>query len=207
MANQIERRVVSGPVETRKTEAGATILEGYAAVFNQETVIGSWFREVIEAGAFKDAIASDDVRALFNHDPNIVLGRTTNNTLALTEDDHGLRYTITLNPNDPDAVRVGAKVERGDVSQSSFAFSMESSDDEAWDFGEKGKLPLRRIRRVSPLYDVSAVTYPAYEGTEVSARTKELAERVPPPSQDAEAQGRAARARKALADASLAEME
>lgn len=172
----LERRIAE-PFELRQTESGA-VLQGYAAVFNREAVIGSFFREVILPGAFTEAIKRSDVRALFNHDPNVVLGRTTNQTLKLSEDETGLRYEITLNANDPDAQRVLAKVERGDVSQSSFAFGIESDEDTEWDSSEvkKGKLPLRKIRRVSPLYDVSPVTYPAYEETQVNARAIEEAD-------------------------------
>jgi HK97 family phage prohead protease len=164
----IERRTVAGEVRADATDAGPTTLSGYAAVFDVETVIEGWasFREVIRKGAFADAIKRDDVRGLFNHDPNYVLGRTANGTMRLREDDHGLHYEIDLNPNDPEAVSVGAKVARGDVSQSSFAFQV---DAEEWEY-PKGQLPLRSITRVAPLYDASVVTYPAYATTSVSAR-------------------------------------
>jgi uncharacterized protein len=173
---EIERRVVGGEVRVVRDDSGApSMLRGYAAVFNEETVIGSWFREVIAPGAFADVL-TNDVRALFNHDSNIVLARTTNDTLTLLEDDKGLLYEIKLNPDDPDAIRVAAKVERGDVSQSSFAFWLDE-DGEDWDRSEvkQGKLPLRTIRRVSQLDDVSPVTYPAYTGTSVSARAEQRA--------------------------------
>lgn len=184
-ANQIERRVFSGDVRAKRAEAGPTVLSGYAAVFGQETVIdGFWpFREVIQAGAFGETIQTDDVRGLFNHDANHVLGRTSNGTLRLSEDGLGLHYEIDLNAADPDAVSVGAKVERGDVSQSSFAFQVA---EDTWDESEvkAGKLPLRTIVRVSPLYDVSPVTFPAYATTTVGARAearaKELTERTLP---------------------------
>lgn len=175
---EIERRVVSRKVEMRDAGEGKRTLDGYGAVFNLETVIGggTWgFRERILPGAFADSILKDDVRGLFNHDANVVLGRNTNGTLHLEEDGIGLRYVIDLNPDDPDAVRVAAKIQRGDVSQSSFAFSVLEEDGDEWDFTEVklGKLPLRTIKRAE-LYDVSPVTYPAYPQTSVSARAQHL---------------------------------
>ena len=171
----IERRAIALPVEMRTEADGVGPITGYAAVTEQETVIDFGFfafREKIAHGAFTDAIKTDDVRALFNHDPNYVLGRTTNDTLRLTEDTQGLRYEV--DPPDTQAARdVRTLVQRGDVSGSSFAFTVDDADDE-WDESDvkKGKLPLRTIQRISRLYDVSPVTYPAYEGTSVSARSK-----------------------------------
>jgi HK97 family phage prohead protease len=171
-----ERRTLSGTVEFRKQEDGPGTIVGYAALFNEETVIGRYygFREVIAPGAFAAAIKNDDVRALFNHNADIVLGRNKiAKTLRLDEDKKGLRYEVDL----PDTVAAGdvrKLIERGDVSGSSFAFTIESDDDEAWDYEpvKKGQLPIRTIKRVS-LYDVSPVTYPAYEGTSISARSED----------------------------------
>ena len=173
-----ERRTFAGRVEVRAaTDGSVGTIVGYAAVFNQETVIGRYFpfREVIAPGAFAEAIKTDDVRALFNHDPNLVLGRNVAKTLRLEEDSTGLRYEIDL-PDTTAARDVKTLIERGDVSGSSFAFEIVSSDDEEWDDSpvKDGKLPLRTIKKMS-LYDVSPVTYPAYEGTSVSARSAEQA--------------------------------
>lgn len=185
--NQVERRIVTGDVRAKKADAGPTVLSGYAALFNRETVIEGWFpfREVIQAGAFAETIKTDDVRGLFNHDSNYVLGRTSNGTVRLTEDTIGLQYEIDLNAADPDAMSVGAKVERGDVSQSSFAFQVA---EDKWDESEVklGKLPLRTIIRVAPLYDVSAVTFPAYGDTTVSARAEARAKELTAPEPTAE---------------------
>ena len=111
----------------------------------------------------------DDVRALYNHDPNYVLGRTAAGTLRLAEDATGLRYEI-----DPPATQWAADVlvtvGRGDVSGSSFGFEVNT---DAWEYppASSGQLPLRTIRAVT-LYDVSAVTYPAYAETTAEARAK-----------------------------------
>jgi HK97 family phage prohead protease len=169
---QLERRIVSRPLRADTREERRTI-EGYAALTDTETVIDLGFfgfREMIAPGAFREAITTSDVRALFNHDPNFVLGRNTSGTLRLSEDDEGLRYVVDL-PETRTADEVLTLIKRGDVSGSSFAFRVDEKDDE-WDESEvaKGKLPLRIIHRVSELYDVSPVTYPAYPDTSVSAR-------------------------------------
>lgn len=166
----IERRGVGEPVKVEvRAEGDAPMVSGYAALFNEETVIAGFFREKIAPGAFAGAVKSDDVRALFNHDPNYVLGRTKNNTLTLKEDGRGLFYDVTLNPDDPDAMSVRAKIQRGDVSGSSFGFTVE---EEKWQEPAKNsrELPLRTILKAS-LFDVSPVTYPAYPTTTVSARS------------------------------------
>ena len=162
----IEHRVVGQPVELRAAEGAATTLGGYAAVFNREAVIAGMFREQIAPGAFTDAIGRDDVRALFNHDANFVLGRTVSGTLRLSEDETGLRYDVTP-PSTTWAADLLASVARGDISQSSFGFSVEV--DEWTRPATREELPLRTIRRAT-LYDVSPVTFPAYEDTTVAAR-------------------------------------
>lgn len=166
-----ERRGVEEPVTVEIRKAGdAPRVRGYAALFNTETVIAGFFREQIAPGAFKAAVKDDDVRALFNHDPNYVLGRTTNKTLELKEDERGLFYDVELNPDDPEAMSVRAKIQRGDVSGSSFGFFVE---EEKWQEPARGSkdLPLRTVLKAS-LFDVSPVTYPAYPTTTVSARSQ-----------------------------------
>lgn len=174
-----ERRITAGTVEAR-AEGDSKRLSGYAAVFNQETVIAGMFREVILPGAFADAVVNDDVRAQFNHGDGGVLplGRTKAGTLRLTEDDHGLHYEIDM-PDTTQARDLMVSVGRGDVAESSFMFSVDSAD-ETWDYAatKSGSLPLRQIARVK-LYDVSPVTFPAYAGTSVSARAMELKDAAP----------------------------
>ena len=156
-------------------ESSDPILMGHAAVFNTETVIGGYFREQIAPGAFKKTIKEADVRHLFNHDPNFVLARNKNGTLDLSEDKIGLAFNAKLNRKDPQAVSVAAKVERGDVTQSSFAFRVIKDE---WEFpktSEDGsrKLPLRTIREAQ-LFDTSTVTYPAYEQAETVLKSSAL---------------------------------
>lgn len=160
-----ERRTMVTTVEARAKEGEPRELRGYAAVFNQRTDILGLFDEQIAPGAFKDAISRDDVRALFNHDPNHVLGRSTAGTLRMSEDETGLEYRI--DPPDTQAGRdTVTLVARGDVQGSSFSFEVES---ESWDYPKDAK-PVRTIEKVK-LYDVGPVTFPAYEQTTVSARS------------------------------------
>lgn len=158
-----ERRSVPGTVELRAVEGEPRRLVGYAAVFNQRADIMGLFQEQIAPGAFRDAIGRDDVRALFNHDPNIVLGRTSAGTLKLDEDERGLRYDIDP-PDTSNGRDVSTLVARGDVQGSSFSFEVEA---ESWD--RTGDMPVRTITSAK-LYDVGPVTFPAYEQTTVSVR-------------------------------------
>jgi HK97 family phage prohead protease len=134
------------------------VLEGYAALYNEPTDLGA-FREMIAPGAFAEVL-EDDVRLLLNHD-GAPLARTKNGTLELSDDDKGLLYRAEL--IDTQAGRdLYAMVQRGDITQSSFGFTIERQE-----IQEDG---LRVITKVGRLLDVSPVTYPAYEATEVYAR-------------------------------------
>ena len=160
----MNREVRSGiPAEIRMDSDGIKV-EGYAAVFGEETNIGGVFMERIERGAFTDAIGRDDVVFLVNHE-GLPLARTRSGTLKLTEDDHGLKIETTLDADDPDVKSIAGKMKRGDLDKMSFAFY---PDVQEWD--ETGDLPVRSISKVS-LYDVSIVTTPAYEGTEIALRS------------------------------------
>lgn len=165
-----ERRSGAGgaPVVRRSVTAPETI-SGYAAVFNQETIIAGLFRERIAPGAFAEAIRHDDIRAAFNHSAAEILGRTRAGTLQLYEDAFGLHYSVTINQNDPMAVGVAARVARGDVSGSSFAFGILNAADEIWTPAPRGGLPLRTLLRIK-LIDVGPVAYPAYGAATATAR-------------------------------------
>lgn len=162
----MDREIRAGiPAEIR-AEADGIKVEGYAAVFNEETNIGGFFRERIEPGAFSDAIGRDDVVFLINHE-GLPLARTRSGTLTLSEDDRGLKMFTTLDPEDPDVRSIAGKMKRGDLDKMSFAFMPEVQE---WD--ESGDMPLRTIKRAA-LFDVSVVTTPAYDGTEIGLRSLE----------------------------------
>lgn len=168
MAEQMktERRMMTMELRASNDD-GAMKVSGYAAKYNQWSDIG-WFREIIAPGAFADTLNAD-VRALFNHDPNIVLGRTTNGTLTLREDETGLWMECTF-PDTGAARDIYTLIQRGDITQQSFAFEVPSRGD-IWSFPDKGD-PERTLLKVK-LWDVSPVTYPAYEDTTVAARSME----------------------------------
>lgn len=154
------------PVEVRAEEDGLRV-EGYAAVFNEEADIGGYFREVIAPGAFDDAIGRDEVVFLFNHNSDTVMARTSAGNLELSQDERGLKINAVLSADDPDAQRLSAKMRAGNVNRMSFAFMPEVQE---WDDSED--VPLRTIKKAS-LFDVSAVTEPAYDGTEIGLRSLE----------------------------------
>ena len=158
-----EKRTM-GTIEVRESDGDEMTLEGYAAVFNSETDLGA-FREVIRPGAFDD-VMDNDVRALINHDPNLILGRTSNGTLELSTDERGLKYKVKL--GDQQYARdFYESVKRGDISQSSFAFTI---DKQSWN----EQRTVRSVDKVRQLLDVSPVTYPAYAAATVQARDQQL---------------------------------
>ncbi len=156
---------------TRKEDGALPKIEGYAAVFNSDSE-DMGFIERIRPKAFRDALKSSDARALFNHDPNYILGRQSNGTLTLTEDKKGLHMSVS--PPDTQLVRdmVLAPIERGDITQQSFGFTIEK---DSWEGLDSDK-PTRTIEKVKEVFDVSPVTYPAYSDTEVALRSMKEAQ-------------------------------
>lgn len=170
---KIERRVVPFTEFELRADGkdGATELVGYAAVFNQETVIASWWsewREEVSPGAYSKTLQEGDIRALWNHDQNVVLGRNKAGTLDLSEDDHGL-HSVIRPPDNEWGRPVLDAVQRGDVTGMSITFRVVKQ--EMW-YPPKGadELPKRTIKEAQ-LFDVSPVTFPAFEQTEISARS------------------------------------
>jgi len=141
-------------------------IEGYAAVFDKNSE-DMGFIERIAPGAFKNSLKTSDVRALFNHDSNIILGRKSSGTLELKEDKKGLFMSVT--PPDTQLVRdmVLSPIERGDVTQQSFGFTVQSDD---WDYRDN-EPSIRTITEIKELFDVSPVTFPAYPDTAVALRS------------------------------------
>lgn len=161
MSQKVEKRTILSPVEIRSDDQGQEYIAGYAAKYNQMSEELWGFREIIAPGAF-DNVLKDDVRALFNHDANMVLGRTKAGTLELEVDELGLRYKV-IPPDTTWANDLKTSMKRGDINQSSFAFTVE---EDSWEYDEEKDLCTRTIKKVKRLYDVSPVTYPAYEQTE-----------------------------------------
>jgi len=161
----LERRIVPARrIETRDAaEGGGYELRGYAAVFDKLSEDLGGFREQIKRGAFKSPLKNgDDVRYLVNHNPDLLLARTSSGTLTLEEDPTGLLAVADV--ADTQTGRdLRVLVDRGDMDQMSFAFRV--LDDE-WDVDEDDNL-IRTIHKFRELFDVSAVTYPAYPDTSI----------------------------------------
>ncbi|MEM9113536.1 MAG: HK97 family phage prohead protease [Myxococcota bacterium] len=153
-------------VEVTRRSLGDVQLEGYAAVFNERSENLGGYRETIRPGAFSKALARADrpaLVALFNHDPNLPLGRLGVTDLVVKEDARGLRYRLTL-PDTSAGRDVAELVRSGTVFQSSFAFMVEPGRIQ---WARDGDADLRTILEVESLHDVSPVTRPAYEATSV----------------------------------------
>lgn len=209
MAEQLERRFYTlDRIQARaEGDTEARHIIGHAAVFETPALIYD-FEETIAKGAFQRAILEDDVRALYNHDANYVLGRNTKGTLLLAEDDQGLAVDILM-PDTSYARDLLVSMERGDVDQMSFAFVV-GPDGAKWRYDDERKVWQRTVLSVAKLYDVSPVTYPAYPSTDAQVRAMGLYRPEPPQVQrlgypGAKAQGgRIARMRRQI---ELLEME
>lgn len=170
MVETIERRVFETEMRIERradpSRPEAVVLIGHAAVFNSASVDLGGFREIVAPGAFAETLVSDDIRALFNHDPSAVLGRNRSRTLRLQEDSRGLAFEIDL-PDTQMARDLATSIERGDISGNSFGFQ---TVEDRWERQEGGEL--RTLIKVR-LFDVSPVTYPAYPQTDVALRSLE----------------------------------
>lgn len=153
-----------------RDENGNRYLEGYWSVFNSTYEIAPGMTESIAPGAFDETL-DGDIRCLTDHDTRLVLGRTTAHTFEVRQDEHGLWGRVLINPKDQDAMNTVARVDRGDVSQASFGFDIL---DEKPDYREDGSVHWT-IKKVK-LYECSVVTFPAYQETNISARSHDLEE-------------------------------
>jgi HK97 family phage prohead protease len=168
-----ESRIVTAEVRLAKRADGKTVIRGHSALFNVFSEMMWGFREQIAPGAFSDCIGPDaDVCSLFNHEPDNVLGRTPR-TLTLSEDNTGLM--METDPADTQCARdCVTLIDRGDVKGQSFSFSMDYDDNaaETWDY--EGDIVTRTIRKISRLWDVGPVTFPAYPTTDVAVAQRML---------------------------------
>ena len=159
----IEKRAAT--VEAAQEES--RMISGYAAVFDSDSEDLGGFTERIERGAFAEAIKISDVRALFNHDNNMILARTASGTLRIYEDERGLKYEFEA-PHTTAGNDVLQMIKRGDINQSSFGFTVEQ---DSW--AKRDGTTYRTINKVKRLYDVSPVTFPAYPEASVAVRKLE----------------------------------
>ena len=166
-ATKQTRSLQTNITATRTEQENEMYIEGYFAVFNTETELWRGAFESIDPGAFDETL-SNDIRALINHDTNLVLGRNKAGTLELKVDSRGLWGRIKINPNDTDAVNLYVRVKRGDVDQCSFGFNILEEDVEYREDGTV-KWTLKKV----DLHEVSVVTFPAYADTSVQARMQE----------------------------------
>lgn len=151
-----------------RSDDGKMFIEGYFSVFNSPYELWDGVTEEVAQGAFDETL-SEDIRCLIDHETRLVLGRNKSGTLELKTDARGLWGKVEINPNDQDAVNLYERVKRGDVDQCSFGF--EILDEEFIDNGDgTAKWIIRKVK----LYEVSIVTFPAYEDTSVSARKKDI---------------------------------
>jgi len=159
-------RMINSEFLTRE-DGEELIIEGYFAVFNSIYDIAPGMTESVAPGAFRGSLAND-VRALINHDTTLVLGRTAAHTLELREDERGLWGRVVINPKDGDALNAYERVKRGDVSGCSFGFEIVKEDTEVREDGS-----IHWTIEDVDLYEVSVCTFPAYQETNIAARSAE----------------------------------
>ena len=165
----LEKRILPEEAEIRvEGEGEERKITGYAAVFNRKSENLGGFTEIIRPGAFRKAIEGADVRALFNHDSNYVIGRTASGTLTLEENQKGLKFEA-IPPDTSWARDLLKSIERGDVNQCSFSFRV-AKDGEKWTENNDGPAT-RELLELDYVGDVGPVTYPAYPQTSVQTRS------------------------------------
>lgn len=171
MNNRVEIR----SVEIRAAEDGGEELhvEGYAAVFNQRTLLwespfsGTKYYEIIDPGAVDARTDISDVILRYNHsDSALILARSSNGTLTVTPDATGLKISAKIAPTTA-GKDIYQLIKRGDISKMSFAFSV---DKDSWESDQEAKTETRTIQHIRSVRDVSPVDFPAYDGTSISAR-------------------------------------
>ena len=165
-----KRYIPFDKMETRE-DGDDLYLEGYFSVFGAIYELWPGATESIAPGAFDEAL-SKDVRALYNHNVDIVLGRTSAGTMELIQDSHGLWGRVRINQKDTDAMNAYARIQRGDITGCSFGFDIESQE---VDYRDDGTVHWT-ITKVNPLYEISPCTFPAYQDTMIIARKKDFDE-------------------------------
>lgn len=169
----MEKRFFQMSEVTTRSDDGSPVLEGYFVRYDDVYRVAEGATESIARGALTEAIKGD-VRALYNHNSDIVLGRTSAGTLRLRETDVGLWGSVTINPKDSQAMDAYQRIARGDISGCSFGFDIPEGG-QTTTIRDDGTIHWT-ITRVYPLYEVSPVAFPAYEATSIAARAKEAEE-------------------------------
>lgn len=169
MKNMETRYIPIHEMKTRAEEDGKLYISGYFAVFDSDYNLWPGATESIAPGAFDDSI-SGDVRALYNHNDDIILGRSSAGTLKLSQDQRGLWGEVEINQKDTDAMNAYERIARGDITGCSFGFDIEEEE-----FRENPDGSVHwTIKKVNPLYEVSPCVFPAYEATNISARKNQF---------------------------------
>ena len=170
--NNMEKRIYTIETRTEEREDGTPVIIGHASLYDSRSQNLGGFYETIERGAFTpELIEKSDVRALINHDQNLILGRSTSGTLKLEADEKGLRYEFDV-PDTTYGKDLLVSMKRGDIDSSSFAFTVKR---DTWSSDEEGN-DIRTINEIERLYDVSPVTYPAYsEANDLTVAQRGLA--------------------------------
>jgi len=169
----LERRSIAVEIRAETVEGKGPCIRGHAAVFNSTSeLLAGCFREVIMPGAFREALGAYDTRALFNHNPNFVLGRSSAGTLRMAEDANGLAIEIDL-PDTQVARDLEVSMRRGDIKEMSFGFTV-GDGGQRWERDPDGSGNwTRTITKVDRLFDVSPVTSPAYQDSDCAMRSLE----------------------------------
>ncbi len=144
-------------------------IEGYFIRFNEETELWEGIYEQVSPDAINNSLKNNDIRALFDHQTSLVLGRTGNKTLTLKKDNTGLYGVVEINQNDKQAMDILARIERGDINSCSFGFNVISEEITDRDDGTT----LFTLKEID-LKEVSVVAFPAYDGTSIQARKKDI---------------------------------
>lgn len=171
--NKEERKAFfQSGLKTRAQDDGKKYIEGYFVVYNQETELWPGWFEQIAAGALDDSLKDNDIRCLFNHDSNNVMGRVSAGTLELKSDDYGLWGKVEINEADSMAMDVYARVSRGDITGCSFGFFVEDEEyrieNDVWHWN---------VLRAN-CFEVTICPFPAYPQTEIQAREKQKGQRL-----------------------------
>ena len=158
----MEKRIFNIENRFETKEDGQEVVVGYGSIWNSRSEnLGGFYEYISPSAITEETIAKSDVRALINHDPNLVLARSTAGNLNLSVDEKGLRYEFSI-PETSYGKDLAINMKNGNINQSSFAFTVGSDE---WSTDEDGN-DIRTITSIEKLYDVSPVTYPAYSQAE-----------------------------------------